>query len=315
MNCINCKKNNLSFIDSYKIEIDTDVKYLGEMNIYRCKDCEISFCDPMPSLEKLEYFYSKIYRANNRPHHYDHYYKKNSFLDSINLDYLSYLTTFIDFSKVKTVFDFGAGLGNLGFILKKNFSHIDLYCCENDENCLQTLKDRGYTNYNKLDDINKKFDLVISLHCFEHLTNINLINNLKSLINSNGFLFVEVPNADFTQGYKKRIFDSPHLLFFNKKSIENIFLDMNLKITNLIHSSYSMDYDFDIQHKSKMLFNNLSFYRKIRPYFKNLAPNFISSIIKNIRKFRNLNNPDIIKWHVNGQKNSRFIRGIFSNRN
>ena len=61
MECIYCKKSKISFVDKYKIEINKDAKYLGEMSIFKCNDCEIAFCNPMPNSEDLEYFYDKIF--------------------------------------------------------------------------------------------------------------------------------------------------------------------------------------------------------------------------------------------------------------
>ena len=303
MECIYCKKSKISFVDKYKIEINKDVKYLGEMSIFKCNDCEIAFCNPMPNSKVLEYFYAKIYRTKNRPHYYDEYYKKYSFIDNINLDYLSYLTTFIDFSKINSIFDFGAGLGNLGYIIKKQFNHINLYSCENDENCLHVLKERGYKNFSKLEEVNIKFDLVISLHCLEHLSNLEPLHKLQTLINHKGYLFIEVPNGDFEKGYINRIFDSPHLLFFNKKSLENIFKNMSLNIVNLIYSSYSIEHDIENQKARKFVFSKQTFTNKIKKIIKNLLPYFT-------RIYFILNERDKMKWHTHGRENSRCIRGL-----
>ena len=41
MNCVNCKKNNIAIVDKYKMEIDQDVKYLGEMSIFKCNEWHV----------------------------------------------------------------------------------------------------------------------------------------------------------------------------------------------------------------------------------------------------------------------------------
>ena len=41
MNCLICKSNkNVNFIDKYKFEVVEDKKYLKEMKIFRCENCE-----------------------------------------------------------------------------------------------------------------------------------------------------------------------------------------------------------------------------------------------------------------------------------
>tara|TARA_Y100000590_G_scaffold444549_1_gene575430 strand:- start:51 stop:998 length:948 start_codon:yes stop_codon:yes gene_type:complete len=310
MNCVNCKKNNIELLDKYKMEIDQDVKYLGEMSIFKCNDCHLAFCYPMPSNKKLDYFYSKIYRDINRPHHYDEYYKKYSYLDNINLDYLSYLTTHIDFNKINAILDFGAGIGNLGYSIKQYFNHIKLYSIESDEHCLETLKYRGYKNWTNFEEINIKFDLIISLHSLEHLTDLKPLHKLNTLLNNDGYLFIEVPNCDFDNYYKKRVFDSPHLLFFNIKSLENIFLNMQLKKINLIYSSYNIETDIQNQQASKLEFSKLNILKKFLKLLKKYSPLFILKLLRIYYKLKAMHNSDVLKWHVHSFKNTRCLRSL-----
>ena len=97
--CVYCDNNNVNFKDHYKYEIKKDIEYLGIMDIYECLNCKLSFSYPMPDEKKLNYFYNKIYRSKHRPHYFDIFYKKYSYLEEINLDYLSYLTALIELFK------------------------------------------------------------------------------------------------------------------------------------------------------------------------------------------------------------------------
>jgi len=63
---------------------------------------------------------------------------------------LLYLTTLTDISRVKNIYDFGAGYGDLGFSLKKKFPNLNLFCTENDKSCKEILKERNYTNFEKV---------------------------------------------------------------------------------------------------------------------------------------------------------------------
>ena len=134
--------------------------------------------------------------------------------------------------------------------MKKNgllcFPHLKLYCFESDEYSKKILKDRGYTNYENLDYIDKKFDLIISLHSLEHLTNIETIFKLPKLLNNSGLLFFEVPNCPTKTYYINRPYDCPHLLFFTEKSIEIISKKMSLRFINFSSSSYSYEDDIHV---------------------------------------------------------------------
>jgi SAM-dependent methyltransferase len=84
--------------------------------------------------------------------------------------------------KIKKVFDFGSGIGNIGFLLKKKFNHIELFSSENDQFCKEVLKNREYKNYENLNLINERFDLIISAHSLEHMKDLNIINLFKCFI-------------------------------------------------------------------------------------------------------------------------------------
>ena len=227
--CLICKnKKNVKFIDKYKFHVESDIKFFGNLKIYGCESCELYFVDPMPNINKLNYFYEKIYRAKGRPHFY---FKdiENEYCNEKNLNHIAYLTKFIDFKKINNILDFGTGIGDLGYLIKKKFKHINLHCCENDSYSLKILKKRDYSNYKNIDQINKKFDLIISLHALEHLTDLNHFFNLTKLLNSNGKFFFEVPNCPFKNFYIDRPYDSPHCFFFTKKSWEKIIKAWKIK--------------------------------------------------------------------------------------
>jgi len=109
-NCLICKKKDkVKFIDDYKFEVESDIKYLGKLKIFGCEECNLYFTDPVPDLKRLNYYYSDIYRAKGGPHNMEYNYNENSYRDDRHLNYLLYLSTFINFKKIKNIFDFGAG--------------------------------------------------------------------------------------------------------------------------------------------------------------------------------------------------------------
>ena len=129
MNCLICNKDkDIKFLSDFKLEIFEDEKYFSNAKIFQCSSCDFSFVHPMPSNEKLNYFYEKIYRSNERPpflvsENYED--QKKYYLEDKNLSYVNYITTLIDVKKINSFYDFGGGNGDLGYALKK-FSKINL---------------------------------------------------------------------------------------------------------------------------------------------------------------------------------------------
>ena len=83
-----------------------------------------AFVNPMPNEEKLNEFYEKVYRSEGRPPYLispNYEDQKKHYLEDKNLSYILYLTTFVNMRKIKTLYDFGGGDGDLGYALKKNF--------------------------------------------------------------------------------------------------------------------------------------------------------------------------------------------------
>ena len=175
----------------YKYEIIEDKKYFDNLDIYKCDDCDFSFAYPMPKIPNLDFFYENIYRQINRPPYWltEHDEDLESrYLEERNLNYLLYVSTLINLKDVKNIYDFGAGYGDLGFAIKKKFPEVNLFCTENDIQCSNILKKRGYVN-DKLENIDKKFDLIITLHTLEHLTDAEVFNDFNKILKPGGLIF------------------------------------------------------------------------------------------------------------------------------
>ena len=317
MQCIICKdKKSLEFVSKYKLEIDTDERYFKNPDIYRCKFCDFGFVHPMPKENDLSFFYINVYRSEGRPP----FWRKSidqiekTLLNDKNLNYLLYITTFIKFNNVKTILDFGSGYGDLAFLLKKKFSHLKLYSCENDKYCKKILQKRGYQNFEKFSEINQKFDLIISLHSLEHLTDVSIFKNFKDLLNTGGSIFFEVPNC-VDEYFNNRAYDSPHLLFYTKKSFEKISSDNGFEIINFTDSSYSFKEDQKFQQISqsdyyKSINKKLSL-AKTKFFINKIFPNFIIDFLKKlISLFRRENNKIILNSFYNNSGDNCYLRGL-----
>ncbi len=322
MKCFICKeKKNLEFVSKYKLEIESDQKYFKNPDIYRCKICDFGFAYPMPEENDLNFFYKNIYRLEGRPPFWRQDIKQieSTLINDKNLNYLLYITTFIKFKDITTILDFGSGYGDLAFLLKKKFPHLKLYSCEDDKYCKTILQKRGYQNFENLNMINQKFDLIISIHSLEHLTDVSIFPKFKDLLTTKGSIFFEVPNC-VEEYFNERAYDSPHLLFYTKKSFEKLSEVNGFQVINFTESSYTFNEDQKFQKESqteyyKRIDNKLSFI-KLKISIKKLFPKFLIDFLKKIiRFFFKEKKKVIINSFYNNSGDNCYIRGLIKKNN
>ena len=318
MKCVICNsKDNVIFRDKYILEIEDDKHIFEDAKIYCCKNCDISFVSPMPSDNKLNEFYKNVYRTPHRPPYFlteDYEDLKLECLDDRYFNYLVYLSSLIDLRKVKKLYDFGAGNGDMGYLLKKKFPEIELYATESDRHCKKLLHERGYKNFENLNEIEEKFDLIVTLHSLEHLTSTDIFSKFVNFLNKDGLIFFEVPNC--TQKYfDLRVYDSPHLIFYTKKSFEKIGKLYNLEFINFSYAFYPIEYDRKYSLDSKKLYEK-NYKSKIstmkfKMLLKKIIPKYIINFRRDLYKLKRINSEDRINWFTNNTGNNIYIRGIF----
>ena len=200
----------------------------------------------------------------------------------------------------------------MGYLIKKRFNHINLYCCEKDKHSLNILKKRGYQNYKNLQEIDKKFDLIIALHAFHQLANLNYFFFITKLLAEKGYLFFEEPNCPFNKNYIKRPYDSPELLFFTKKSWEKISVLSQLNLIDLSYASFSLEERFFYMLETKKRFEKWDINKTD---YKNLIKKFIPQFLLNLRKkliqSGKYNNQYKFDLQINNIEDSWCLRGIF----
>ena len=305
MECLICKNSNLNYFDDYRYNVKADSKYFDNPKIFRCLDCDISFCDPMPSILNLNKFYNNIYRAYGRPHEFDMIDIRNNYNNNNNVSYLGYLEKFININQINQLFDFGSGTGCLGHFVKQKYKKIENNCAEKDSYCKEILQERGYRNYEDLDKIEDKFDLIISLHSLEHLTDLKIFEKFKKLTKKNSYIFIEVPNCEINEFYKTRPYDSPHLIFFTKKSLEKIAQKYSLKIVDISYASITLKENFELMRASKKKYENWKNNR-----YRDKAKSYLRKFMKNLGLIKNNKNRVKINF-LESNKNLSNIRVIF----
>ena len=147
--------------------------------------------------------------------------------------------------------------------MKRKFSQLQLFCTENDSYCEKILEERGYTNFKVFDEIKQKFDLIITTHSLEHLSNINnIFKKFNEILNDKGYIFFEVPNCT-DKYWSGRPYDSPHLLFYTKKSFEKLAYMHGYEFINFSFSAYSFKQDHKNQKESQ-----INYYRGKNQFFQ-----------------------------------------------
>jgi len=315
MNCPICKTNHSkSYRCDYKFEIFEDRKYLGDLKIDRCEQCDFSFANPMPKDKDLNFFYENIYRLPGRPPYWVKENDENAerkHLENRNLNYLLYASTLIDLKKIENIYDFGAGFGDLGHAIKRKFPNVNLFCTEHDKQCSKVLEKRGYKN-DEIEKIDKKFDLIITMHSLEHLPNVEIFNKFYEILRPEGLILFEVPHC--TEKYfSSRPSDSPHLVFYTKKSIEKICTKFNFEAFRIDTSSYTFDEDFQFGEDAKNRYYKIksgTIIDKFKQFIKKLIPQSILKLRETILKSKNINEMVTLgEFTVNSGDNT-YLRGI-----
>lgn len=121
-----------------------------------------------------------------------------------------------------SVLDVGCGNGSfLRELSKRGDFQLDGFEIDSKENeTLNTIPGFDTLYSNRIEDINKKYDLVVMIHSLEHfLAPVDILSSLGRLLNSGGRIFVQVPNV------MENPFDliiADHVMHFSPVSLGNI---------------------------------------------------------------------------------------------
>ena len=250
--CNHDKDNQIFNIKEMQMGLREEFEYV------ECSNCGCLFIKEIP--EDIGKYYDSDYAPHKHEDNYlDKFSKKlmgmyisnNAFIKLIFDKRVSITTKFwnslVDKKFVNLnsqILDVGCGDGNFLNILKKggfkNLTGIDLFI--DSENILD-----GITIYkSSLEDFksNKKFDLIVSNHSFEHMDN-QLINLqcFENLVKKDGTIVIRIPiKSDFfwkTYGVNWYQIDAPrHFFLHTIESFKILCSKTNLKIVDIICDSY-----------------------------------------------------------------------------
>jgi hypothetical protein len=90
----------------------------------------------------------------------------------------------------------------------------------------------------------------------EHFPSLKSFNqSYLSKLKLGGYFFFEVPNCKFHENFLERVYDSPHLLFFNKESITAYAKHNGLTKISIVETSNSLDIAFKSMSEWKLKYS------------------------------------------------------------
>jgi 2-polyprenyl-3-methyl-5-hydroxy-6-metoxy-1,4-benzoquinol methylase len=208
-----------------------------------CARCGLVYNNPMPSDQDLKEYYDGIYVEDHCHIQKDDF---TAFIQKIETkekkasenQIIDFVAPFV--TPDSSVFDIGCSYGKILLQLKDKFScrvagiEPDDLCVRvaNEHFGLASVKRMFFEDY-IMDDPGEKFNFIVFRHVLEHLKNPNYIfNNLKKILNNNGFLYITIPNAyDFLESRKLEMaLEFGHVFSYTPHTITMMLLKHGFKV-------------------------------------------------------------------------------------
>jgi len=203
------------FISKYR---SNNNNFIG-VNLVRCNDCNLVFASPKLDDEFIEKYNSEYFKSAHGGLANDNL--TLSFFSAIAKLRYSYIQNFLDKNRlnVDSILEIGPGSGHFAKNWLTRHPKTKYYAVETDSSCHNNLTNIGVMLIDSNTTIN--VDLVVISHVLEHVSNpYEFIKQSTKSLKEDGILFIEVPCND----YQHKHFDEPHLLFFDKKPLNNLLL-------------------------------------------------------------------------------------------
>lgn len=206
-----------------------------------CKKCKFIFCDIRFNEEENFKLYHNYRGAtyNQQRQTFEADYKEISGYLEKPIHYLDKVESYINshVSERTKILDWG---GDTGKNTPFGSSDIPLFIYDISERAREKSH-HGTQVLSSLVGQERTFDLITSLHVFEHLSNPReVLKKLMLYLTKGGYIYLEVPLekiVDFenpkSEAAKQKYHWHEHINFYSKQSIQALFLSANLKIIDV----------------------------------------------------------------------------------
>ena len=155
-------------------------------------------------------------------------------------------------NSINSVLDFGCGSGEMLQVFDSEFN-ISVKGLEPENKARLLAQEKGFEIVSSISEFkakSEKFDLVTLFHVIEHLYDpINLLIEIKSLLNQDGLLVIETPNSQDaliklyeSEAFRNFTYWSHHPYLYSNKSIEILLQSAGYEILlNTGVQRYSLD--------------------------------------------------------------------------
>ena len=201
----------------------------GDYWIYFCYKCQLGITSQI-NVEKI----SDLYKNKNTS---DFDSPGNFFFEKLK-DFLSkqLIKKITNNFKIKSFLDYGTGNLRYAIAASKVFDNAQVYAADFFKKPLYKINSKKitYINYNALDKLNKKFDIIFLRHVLEHHHKpLSLLRKLKKKLNKNGIIYIEVPNlkSGTAKIFKKnwKLWHVPrHVYHYTEHSLKKIITLANM---------------------------------------------------------------------------------------
>lgn len=198
----------------------TSFKQIGKSIIYVCEDCDLGVTFPVPKpREPKQLGYSeKSYIENTNQ------YKSN---------FLSMIKKICKYKHNGKALDIGCGFGLFAYLLSKktNFivsalePYLNSYFLK--DSSVEIIS-KTLTEYFEVNKKREKFDLLTMIDVLEHMRNISVLEELRSLCKHKAIVFIQVPNYKSLMAVLCKYWSwwmvEDHVYHFSPKSLKKLFI-------------------------------------------------------------------------------------------